>query len=66
MDNSCSEYTFVTEFFNVRGETANTLFLSIFDGALEAVMVRRWCDRRCVGTRGKGGGGRGSCVAGGR
>jgi len=36
MDNSCSEYTFLTEFFNVRGDHANALFMSIFDAALEA------------------------------
>ena len=40
MDNSCSEYTFITEFFNVRGDTANTLFLAIFDGALDVALVR--------------------------
>ena len=39
MDNSLSEFTFFTAFFNARGENAQRIFNAIFDSTLQIADV---------------------------
>ena len=54
MDNASSEFLFVIEFFSVRGDAAQEVFLAIFDTsiALSLVRIGGWANRKVAFRKG--------------